>query len=55
MVRSKEAEIGKGTCIINTWEKFLKEFKKSFFPNNVMYEVKRSSGNSSKQEAFGRM
>ena len=39
--RRKEAEIGKGTCIINTWEQFREEFKKVFFPNNVIYEVKR--------------
>ncbi|KAH0708953.1 hypothetical protein KY284_010380 [Solanum tuberosum] len=39
--RCKEAEIGKGTCTINTWEQFQEEFKKAFFPNNVIYEVKR--------------
>ncbi|XP_049388521.1 uncharacterized protein LOC125852885 [Solanum stenotomum] len=39
--RRKEAEIGKGTCTINTWEQFREEFKKAFFPNNVIYEVKR--------------
>ncbi|XP_069151810.1 uncharacterized protein [Solanum lycopersicum] len=39
--RRKEAEIGKGTCTINTWEQFREEFKKVFFPNNVVYEVKR--------------
>ena len=38
--RCKEAEIGKGTCTINKWEQFRKEFKKNFFPNNVVYEVK---------------
>ncbi|XP_015158946.1 uncharacterized protein [Solanum tuberosum] len=32
--RRKEAEIGKGSCTINTWEKFREEFKKAFFPNN---------------------
>ncbi|XP_049394675.1 uncharacterized protein LOC125858961 [Solanum stenotomum] len=39
--RRKEAEIGKGTCTINTWEQFREEFKKAFFPNNVIYEAKR--------------
>ncbi|XP_010315837.2 uncharacterized protein [Solanum lycopersicum] len=39
--RRKEAKIGKGTCTINTWEQFREEFKKSFFPNNVVYKVKR--------------
>jgi len=38
--RSKESEIGKGLCTINTWEQFREEFKKAFFPNNVIYEVK---------------
>ncbi|KAK4734083.1 hypothetical protein R3W88_008344 [Solanum pinnatisectum] len=39
--RHKEAEIGKGTCTINMWEQFCEEFKKAFFPNNVVYQVKR--------------
>ncbi|XP_015167081.1 uncharacterized protein, partial [Solanum tuberosum] len=39
--RRKEADIGKGTCTISTWEQFREEFKKSFFPTNVIYEVKR--------------
>ncbi|XP_049394692.1 uncharacterized protein LOC125858983 [Solanum stenotomum] len=39
--RRKEAEIGKGTCTINPCEQFREEFKKAFFPNNVIYEVKR--------------
>ncbi|XP_069148043.1 uncharacterized protein [Solanum lycopersicum] len=39
--RRKEAEIRKGTCTINTWEQFREEFKKAFFPNNIVYEVKR--------------
>ena len=39
--RNKEAEIGKGTCTIHTWEQFCEEFKKAFFPNNVVYELKR--------------
>ena len=41
MVGDKEAMIGKGTCTINTWEQFCEEFKKSFFPNNIVYEFKR--------------
>ena len=39
--RHKESEIGKGRCTINTWEKFQEEFKKAFFPNNIIYEAKR--------------
>ena len=39
--RRKEADIWKGTCTINTWKKFREEFKKAFFPNNVIYEAKR--------------
>ena len=38
--RRKEDEMGKVTCTINTWEPFRKEFKKAFFPKNVVYEVK---------------
>ena len=26
---------------INTWEQFLEEFKKAFFPNNAVYEIER--------------
>ncbi|KAH0715262.1 hypothetical protein KY284_008167 [Solanum tuberosum] len=40
--RRKEAEIGKGTCTINTWEQFREEFKKDFFPNIVIYEAKHT-------------
>ena len=40
MVEAIEPETGKGTCTINTWEQFRKEFKKDFFPNNAIYEVK---------------
>ena len=39
--RHKESEIGKGSFIIYTWEKFQEDFKKVFFPNNVVYEAKR--------------
>lgn len=28
-------------CTINTWEQFKAEFKKTFYPNNVVYEAKR--------------
>ena len=38
--RRKESEIGKGRCTINTWEQFQEEFKKTFFPNNVIYKAK---------------
>lgn len=41
MVESKESEIVKGLCIINTWEQFRNEFKKAFFPHNAIYEAKR--------------
>lgn len=36
----KESEIGKRLFTINTWEQFQVEFKKTFFPNNVIYEAK---------------
>ena len=36
----KESEIGKGRCTINTWDQFQADFKKMFFPNNVIYEAK---------------
>ena len=39
--RKKEGDIRKGTCTINTWEQFREEFKKDFFPNNIVYEFKR--------------
>ena len=39
--RRKESDIKKGTCTLNTWEQFREEFKKAFFPNNVIYEAKR--------------
>ena len=42
--RHKESDIRKGTCTINTWEKLCNEFKKVFFPNNIVYEVSVSSG-----------
>ncbi|XP_069145655.1 uncharacterized protein [Solanum lycopersicum] len=38
--KHKDAEIKRGTRTINTWEQFLEEFKRSFFPNNVVYEMK---------------
>ena len=38
---SQRVQIGKVTRTINTWEESSKEFKKSFFSNNVVYEVKR--------------
>ena len=39
--RRKEFNIKKGTCTMNTWEQFHEEFKKVFFPNDVIYEAKR--------------
>ncbi|KAH0648100.1 hypothetical protein KY285_033348 [Solanum tuberosum] len=36
----KESEIGKGLCTINTLERFREEFKKTLFPNNIIYEAK---------------
>ena len=39
--RRKESDIKKGTCTINTWELFREEFKKTFYPNNVIHEAKR--------------
>jgi len=39
--RRKEAEIGKGTCTINTCEQFREKYKKDFFHYNVIYKVKR--------------
>ena len=38
--RRKESDIKKGTCTMNTWERFCEEFKKVFFPNNVINEAK---------------
>nr|XP_010320224.1 uncharacterized protein LOC104647157 [Solanum lycopersicum] len=38
--KRKDAEIKRGTRTIDTWEQFLEEFKKAFFPNNVVYEMK---------------
>ena len=39
--RRKESNIKKGTYTMNTWEQFREEFKKAFFPNNVIDEAKR--------------
>ncbi|XP_069155658.1 uncharacterized protein [Solanum lycopersicum] len=38
--KRKESDITKGTCALNTWEQFRVEFKKAFFPSNVVYEIK---------------
>ncbi|XP_069146998.1 uncharacterized protein [Solanum lycopersicum] len=38
--KRKESDIAKGTCALNTWEQFRVEFKKAFFPSNVVYEAK---------------
>ena len=39
--KRKESDISKWTCALNTWEQFRVEFKKAFFPSNVVYEAKR--------------
>ena len=39
--RQKERVTRNETCTINTWEKFREDFKKDFFPNNIVYEFKR--------------
>lgn len=39
--KREESEIEKGLCAIDTWEQFKGEFKKAFFPNNIIYEAKR--------------
>lgn len=39
--RRKDAEIEKGLCTIRTWEQFKAEFKKAFYPNNVVQEARR--------------
>ncbi|XP_070045983.1 uncharacterized protein [Nicotiana tomentosiformis] len=39
--RRKMADVDKGLCTIRTWDQFKAEFKRQFFPNNVLYEVRR--------------
>ncbi|MCF8704109.1 retrotransposon gag domain-containing protein, partial [Corynebacterium sp. MC-02] len=39
--RRKEAEMEKGLCTIATWAQFRTEFKRAFFPNNVVEEARR--------------
>ena len=39
--KRKESDIAKGSCALNTWEKFRVEFKKAFLPSNIVYEAKR--------------
>lgn len=36
----KESKMRKGLCTIDIWEQFQTEFKKAFFPSNVIYEAK---------------
>ena len=50
--RRKKSEIGKGTCTIKTWEQFHEEFKKAFYPNNVVYEVKHKFWELKKLESI---
>ncbi|XP_070020078.1 uncharacterized protein [Nicotiana sylvestris] len=37
----KMADVDKGLCTISTWDQFKAEFKRQFFPNNVLYEKRR--------------
>ncbi|XP_070057874.1 uncharacterized protein [Nicotiana tomentosiformis] len=39
--RRKMADVDKGICTISTWDQFKAEFKRQFFPNNVLYEARR--------------
>ncbi|XP_070005713.1 uncharacterized protein [Nicotiana sylvestris] len=39
--RRKMADVDKGLCTISTWDHFKTEFKRQFFPNNVLYEARR--------------
>lgn len=39
--KRKESDVRKGICTLNTWEQFREDFKKAFYPNNVIYEAKR--------------
>ncbi|XP_060172138.1 uncharacterized protein LOC132603213 [Lycium barbarum] len=39
--RRKVADTDRGLCTINTWDQFKHEFKRQFFPNNVLYEARR--------------
>ncbi|XP_070011261.1 uncharacterized protein [Nicotiana sylvestris] len=38
--RRKMADMDKGLCTISTWDQFKAEFKRQFFPNNVLYEAR---------------
>lgn len=38
---TKRPRLEGGTSIINKWEQFPREFKKSLYSNNIVYEVKR--------------
>ncbi|XP_070014677.1 uncharacterized protein [Nicotiana sylvestris] len=39
--RRKIDDVDKGLCTISTWDQFKAEFKRHFFPNNVLYEARR--------------
>ncbi|XP_070034590.1 uncharacterized protein [Nicotiana tomentosiformis] len=39
--RRKMADVDKCLCTISTWDQFKAEFKRQFFPNNVLYEARR--------------
>ncbi|XP_070040744.1 uncharacterized protein [Nicotiana tomentosiformis] len=39
--RRKMDGVDKGLCTISTWDQFKAEFKRQFFPNNVLYEARR--------------
>ncbi|XP_070018206.1 uncharacterized protein [Nicotiana sylvestris] len=38
--RRKMTDMDKGLCTISTWDQFKAEFKRQFFPNNVLYEAR---------------
>ena len=38
--RRKHGDIEKGTCILNTWADFIREFKKQFYPENAENEAR---------------
>ncbi|XP_070002194.1 uncharacterized protein [Nicotiana sylvestris] len=38
--RRKMTDVDKGLCTISTWDQFKADFKRQFFPNNVLYEAR---------------
>ncbi|XP_070012843.1 uncharacterized protein [Nicotiana sylvestris] len=39
--RRKMADVDKSLCTISTWDQFKVDFKRQFFPKNVLYEARR--------------